>query len=192
MVSNMKIYELIIFDNSKVAKLLGKKIVNIKPTSLTNLLKKTRVNPTTINNTIVSLETPVKQEVTYNDDDTNDYIDALDPVLGKLKRQKARVRAKQKLSYLTEIFYASLYKNYHDKLKIRVAINRFKKIEKTIEKNNEETKTLLARLEEIKNENVILKQKNERVLIGYNEDEALIVRTELEKINDLTEQMQQM
>lgn len=163
-----------VFNNIKVN---SKKIEPIQQSTYETNEEKVMESPSAITN--------------INQEEFDDYIDALHPLLAKLKRKKARVRAKQKFSYFTEIFYSSIYKNYHDKLKIEIAVNRFRKIQKTVEKNNEDIKNMLLRLEELKKDNEINKEKNTRILNGYSPEEVEKVKTELEKINNLTEQMQQ-
>ncbi len=181
-------------------KLLSNRKIILKIDSFNNIKNNSKKIEVPINQEVQVSKAPINEKVVpdtvsttinINQDDIEDYIDALHPLLAKIKRKKARIRAKQKFSYLTELFYSSMYKNYHDKLKIENAVNRFKKIQKTIEKNNEEIKNILLRLEELKKENEIYKQKNTRVLNGYMPEEINKVKEELEKINDLTEQMQQ-
>lgn len=192
----MKIYVLMKFESNKMVKIISKRPLNLKSASLPNLRIKSKKNILIEQPAPIEQPTKVEPVVDSNtqsndEEDREDYIDALDPVLIRLKREKAAIRGKQKFSYLTEIFYASLVKNYHDKERIKVAINRFRKIKKTIEENNDEITNIMNRLEELKKSNEKFTAKHERVLKGYSVEESQLIKEELAKINDLTEQMQQ-
>lgn len=125
----------------------------------------------------------VKEESLLTEEDIEDILTVTDPLLAKAKRSVPVAKAKPKFSYLTALFYSNVYKNYHERRIITTAVDRYKWIKSTIEKNNQEIIDLTNKIEELKQENEVFKQKNSRILVGYTPEQVEAVRKEIEIIN---------
>ena len=80
----------------------------------------------------------VKEESLLTDEDKEDILHVIDPLLAKALVSTPVAKAKPKFSYLTALFYSNVYKNYHEKRLVTIAVERYKWIKSTIENNNKE------------------------------------------------------
>jgi len=125
----------------------------------------------------------VKEESLLTEEDLEDILQVTDPLLAKAKKSIPVAKAKPKFSYLTALFYANVYKNYHERRIILTAVDRYKWIKSTIEKNNQEIIDCENRIKELKLENEKFRQKNSRILVGYTEEQVEAVKKEIEILN---------
>lgn len=125
----------------------------------------------------------VKETSLLTDEDREDILAVIDPLLAKAKKSIPVTKAKPKFSYLTALFYANVYKNYHEKRIITTAVERYKWVRNTIERNNQEILDCTNRIEELKQENERFKMKNSRILVGYTDEQVQAVKKEIELIN---------
>lgn len=132
---------------------------------------------------VIEVEEAKEEESLLTEEDIEDILTVTDPLLAKAKRSVPVAKAKPKFSYLTALFYSNVYKNYHERRIIMTAVDRYKWIKSTIEKNNQEIIDLTNKIEELKQENEVFKQKNSRILVGYTPEQVEAVRKEIEIIN---------
>ena len=133
---------------------------------------------------VIEVEEAKEEESLLTEEDIEDILTVIDPLLAKAKRNVPVAKAKPKFSYLTALFYSNVYKNYHERRIITTAVDRYRWIKNTIEKNNQEIIDCTNRIEELKAENEKFKQKNSRILVGYTPEQVEAVRKEIEIINN--------
>ena len=124
-----------------------------------------------------------KEESLLTDEDKEDILHVIDPLLAKALVSTPVAKAKPKFSYLTALFYSNVYKNYHEKRLVTIAVERYKWIKSTIENNNKEIEDCTKRIEELKEQNEAFKHKNSRILVGYTPEEVEAVKKEIDLIN---------
>lgn len=164
---------------SKPIHVVGRKNLNI----IEDLLNKSITYFKPEKKETIDLVEEVKEASLLTDEDRDDILHVIDPLLAKAMKTVPVAKAKPKFSYLTALFFSNVNKNYHEKRLITIAVERYKWIKHTIESNLEEIDSCTKRIEELKDQNELFKKKNSRILVGYTPEQIDAVKKEIDLIN---------